>query len=537
MVTAVTRRRFLGQTVGVIGGSMVSGDLLPLIAEAAKQKQVLRVAVERDFESLRADFSAGYTNHMLKRLIYTTPFIWGARHRPDGSLVYDPNTIEPRLVIDQKVSEDRQTIDFILRPDAKFANGDPIDAQALRDSYAMHIANKGSGASQLKVSGLPTEDRIEVVDDVTVRLHLDRPVAWGVISHALLNGGSVIHAKEILKHATPDDPTGTKWLETHTIESGPFVIETWEKGTLMSLVPNPQSFEQPTLERIILQIVPNPATRRIVLERGDVDFAMQISMKDIPDLRQVSGVKVTSYPSARGWWLGMTWKKEPFNNIHFRRAMAWAVPYDTILQLVTQGLSQRLRSCVPNNISGYADDFWPYETNLEKAQAELEKVQLPNNFTVLVPVYAGDLFDEESMVLIKENLAQLGIKLNLQKMPIGQKRSFLVKKQVDMALYDFRPWVPDIGYFIYWNWLPGSLSNFWGYINGEAQALGNEVITMPVGDPIRQAKLRRFQEIINGEIGNVPLFTEFDNVVMRDNVQGYVSYPDGVAFLPKLSLT
>jgi hypothetical protein len=48
--------------------------------------------------------------------------------------------------------------------------------------------------------------------------------------------------------------------------------------------------------------------------------------------------------------------------------------------------------------------------------------------------------------------------------------------------------------------------------------------------------LRRFQEIINGEVGTIPLFSEFDNAVMRDYVQGYVSYPDGIAMLSKLSI-
>ena len=304
----------------------------------------------------------------------------------------------------------------------------------------------------------------------------------------------------------------------------------------MSLVPNPHSFEPSRLERIILQIVPDASTRRIVLERGDVDFAMQISTKDISDLRKVAGVKVTSYPSARGWWLGMTWRKAPFNNIHFRRAIAWALPYETLLQVVTQGLAERLRSCVPNNISGYVGDFWPYETNLAKAREELAHVQVSDGFSVTMPVYTGDLIDEEAAVLIKESLAQLDLKVTLQKMPIGQKSTLLARKQVDMAVYNFRPWVPDVGYFIYWNWLPDSYSNFWSYSNAEAQALGNEVITMAVNAPERHARLRRFQEIINGEVGTVPLFTEFDNAAMREPVQGYVSYPDGIAFLAKLHL-
>jgi hypothetical protein len=127
----------------------------------------------------------------------------------------------------------------------------------------------------------------------------------------------------------------------------------------------------------------------------DVDFAMQIATKDIPDLRKASGLKVISYPSARGWWLGMTWRKEPFNNSHFRRA----IPYDTLLQVVTRGLAQRLRSCVAMNMSGDMEEFWLYETNLERARDELARAQVPDGFAVTVPVSAGDAFDEESRLL------------------------------------------------------------------------------------------------------------------------------------------
>jgi ABC-type transport system substrate-binding protein len=148
------------------------------------------------------------------------------QQRPDGSLIYDMDSIEMVLATAYKISEDRQLIEFTLHPNAKFANGDPINAQALKESYAWFLGAKGSG--QLRVNGLPSADRIEVVDDLTVRLHLDRPVAWGLIGNALLSSSS---------------------------------------------------------------------------------FAVQLATKDIPDLCKVSGVKVISYPSARGWWLGMTWRK------------------------------------------------------------------------------------------------------------------------------------------------------------------------------------------------------------------------------------
>ena len=153
------------QTLGVIGGATVSGPLLSMLAEAAKRKQVLRVAIERDFETLRPELSAGDTANLRRRLIYTTPILWGTQQRPDGSLIYNMDSIETVLATAYKVSEDRQLIEFTLHPNAKFANGDPIDAQALKDSYVMHIANGGSGATQLKVSGVPVWSATRVARD------------------------------------------------------------------------------------------------------------------------------------------------------------------------------------------------------------------------------------------------------------------------------------------------------------------------------------------------------------------------------------
>src|SRR5436189_6152193 len=111
----VTRRRLMFQTLGILGGGVVSGDLLPRLAEAAKRKQVLRVAMERDFETLRPELAAGDTVNMLRRLIYTTPILWGTQPRPDGSLIYDPDNIEMGLATAYNIPEDRQAIEFALR--------------------------------------------------------------------------------------------------------------------------------------------------------------------------------------------------------------------------------------------------------------------------------------------------------------------------------------------------------------------------------------------------------------------------------------
>jgi len=531
----IGRRGFL-QAAGLLGGTLVLGDFLPLLAEAGGRTDTLRVAVERDFESLRPEVSAGDTNFTLKRLIYATLILWGTKQRRDGTLIYDPESIEPRLATGYHVSPDQRTITFTIRKEARFANGDPIDAPAIKASYGWFHDTGGSGANQLKVNGLASKDNIEVVDAQTLRLHLDRPVAWGLIGNALLSSCSIVHAGEIRKHASADDPLGVKWLETNTIESGPYVIESWQKGSAMVLRANPHFYNPLKIQRILLQVVPDPSTRRIVLEKGDVDLATEIATKDVPALARQSGVKILSYPSTRTWWLGMSWRKEPFNDPHVRRAVAWAVPYEAIMQVVTHGQAVRHYSPIPANCSGYTGEYWPYETNLEKARAELAQSPFAGGFEVNFPVFTGYLFDEETSLLLRESLGQLGIKLHLQKMPIGQKNTLLVQKQVDMAVYTWGPWVPDAGYFIHWNWLPDSYWNIWSYANPEAQRPGEEVITMATGSPDRNEKLRRFQQVVCEEVGVIPLFAQIDNYVMRERVKGFVYYPDRTIFMDKLSL-
>ncbi|MBI3078615.1 MAG: ABC transporter substrate-binding protein [Deltaproteobacteria bacterium] len=526
------RRGFL-RLVGATGGVLAAGDLFTLMAHAAPAKETLVVAVDTTFGTLRPDFLGEITAYTLKRLLYGNLVMWGARQRPDGSLIYDSETVEHVLAESHRVSADRKTIDFVLRPSARFANGDRIDAQAVKAAYDWYFDLNGAGAGQLKVNGIPGKEHVVVVDERTLRLKLDRPVAWNVIGHAIILV-AIVHAKEIRRHATPGDPHGAKWLETNTVSSGPYMIEEWRRGQSVTLKPNPHFPHPPHIKRVVLQIVPDQTTRRLLLERGEVDFATRIATKDIVQLKGRPGLKVLHYSSTDTYWLGMTWSRPPFTDPHVRRAIAWAVPYKDIIRVAVHGLADRARSTLPNNVEGYTEEFWPHETDLEKARQELARSRYPRGFEVAVPVTAGLPIEEEGSVLIQQALAPLGIRLKLQKMPRGQKFSLLVKRQVDMGIFRWQPWVADGGYWIHWAGLPKSFSNFFGYENPAAQVPGQEAITLPLGSRERLAKLREFQRVSCADIAHIPLATLFDNVAMRDSLEGYVYYIDAAEQLNRL---
>ena len=160
MPQEVTRRRFMSQTLGVIGGATVSGDLLPLLAEAAKRKQVLRVAIERDFETLRPELSAGDTANLLRRLIYTTPIIWGTTttcRMARSSTILD--SIETVLATAYKVSEDRQLIEFTLRPRPNLPMAIPSTPRPSRSRMPGSWAPRAPDSSRSMACPVPIASR------------------------------------------------------------------------------------------------------------------------------------------------------------------------------------------------------------------------------------------------------------------------------------------------------------------------------------------------------------------------------------------
>ena len=529
------RRDFL-KLWGAGGGALAVADALPGLCWAQGAPDTLKVAIETDLDSLRPDLWGAISGYTLKRLIYATTLLWGVRKLPNGNLIYDNDSFENLLLESHKVAADGASVEFTLKDGLKFANGDRINAPTMKAAFEWYIDAKAVGNAQLKVNGVSSKEQIEVVNDRTYRLRLDRPVAWSVVGHAVLML-SVIHAGEIRKNATKDDPIGVKWLETKTVESGPYVIDEWKKGSHMSLKPNPNYPVPPRIKRVVLQVIPDQSTRRILLEKGDVHFATLLATKDIPQLKGRPNLTVASYPNPNAYWLGMTWRKEPFTDPAVRRAIAWAVPYDAIMKVVLHELGERLRSPLPKHVDGYTEEFWTYETNLDRARQELAQSKSPKGFEVAVPVSAGDVYEEESTVLIKDALDPLGIKLRIQKMPRAQKSALMSKREVDMAVYRWKPWIADGAYFIHYNYLPDSFANYWGYVNPVAQDAGLATITLKRKSEERTAKFKLFQKTVCADVNVIPLFSPWENVVLPTSLKGYVYYPDDTAHFHRMSLT
>ncbi|MEM0110876.1 MAG: ABC transporter substrate-binding protein, partial [Desulfurococcus sp.] len=87
--------------------------------------------------------------------------------------------------------------------------------------------------------------------------------------------------------------------------------------------------------------------------------------------------------------------REPFNITEVRQALAWATPYQAILDQVFSGLYTRLYTIVPKGVQGYTEyNIVKYEYNLTKAKEIIDQLKQkgfdPSKYTIEIAYNQGN---------------------------------------------------------------------------------------------------------------------------------------------------
>src|SRR5437868_331238 len=81
--------------------------------------------------------------------------------------------IVPQLALSHETSADGKEVTIKLRPNVKFHDGEPLDAEAAKYSIERHLTLGGS----FRKPELATVDHVDVVDPLTIKLVLKSPFA------------------------------------------------------------------------------------------------------------------------------------------------------------------------------------------------------------------------------------------------------------------------------------------------------------------------------------------------------------------------
>ncbi|MEU8133603.1 ABC transporter substrate-binding protein [Streptodolium elevatio] len=218
--------------------------------------------------------------------------------------------VEPQLAESATTSEDGKVWTVKLRPNVKFTDGTPLDAEAVKFNWERHQDPAAKSVAALAAKDL----KFDVVDPLSLKVTLPTPNIHfdQMIAHNLAFIGSPTAIKA--------DPAG---FATKPVGAGPFKVKNWVRDSAMTLERNPDYWnkDRPLLKSVTFKPVPDQNQRLNSLASGQADLVTTINFKIVNDAKD-KGLTVAYAEKNGGFMTMFKTDKAPFNDPRARRAYA-----------------------------------------------------------------------------------------------------------------------------------------------------------------------------------------------------------------------
>ena len=518
------KRRVLLQ--GAAGAAFMAGGAWP--ASAQTRAETLRYVTGATINTLDTTMpGATRESFGLSMNVYDRLFSFG-RKKVGENWAFDPDTIRGELAKSYSISPDSKVITITLRPDATWHDGTPVTAEDVKWSLDRHVTAKSLAAPQFTTGSLTSADQFKIVDPQTVTVTLDKPDRLA-LANLCVCYAIMINSKLAKKNATADDPWAMEWMKTNTAASGAYIIDSHKPGESTVLRRNEKwvggaGGVLPSFKRIIIQTVPEPATRANLIERGDADLAIDLAASDLPTIEKSAKSKVVSIPQTNGFThISMNTQMAPFDNLKVRQAVAMALPYEDMFKAAIFSRGTKLYggtwATVPPDAS--FPQAIPNKTDLAKAKALLAEAGHPNGFSTTFAFTAGQTATAEPMAaLVKESLGKIGIQVEIQKKPDAEFNTLESEKKMPLFTDGATAWLPYTYYFFY---LYFTRDQRWNFSSWKSKKM--EDLTLDARYQTDKAKYeegcKQMIELFNAETPLIMLWQPNHDAVMAKSVDGY----------------
>lgn len=515
------RRDFLKSSAMMAGAT-----LIPLEALAQSRRQeLLIVANETGPNSLDIHtVGANRPSYGVSWLCYDRLMTFGKKKGPNGVMMYDYTKLEPELAESWQVAKDGMSVTFKLRRDAKFHDGTPVTAKDVKWSFDRMVTVGGFPTFQMKAGSIEKPEQFVVVDDHTFRVDFIRKDKLSMVDLAV-PVPCIFNSELVKKNVTDKDPWGLEWTKNNTAGGGAYRLESWKPGQEIIYARNEdwKSGKLPKIRRIVQREIPSAGNRRALLEKGDIDMTYELPPKDFLELSQAGKVNVVTTPIENAlWYIGMNVNKPPFNNVKVRQAVAYAIPYEKMMDTAFYKRATKMWGDKDNKASGTA---WPQPTGYKydpaKAKALMKEAGVGPIETTLSFDLGSGTISEPACILVQEALAAIGIKVTIEKIPGANWRAALLKKDMPMIFNRFGGWLNYPEYFFFWCYhSQDAVFNTMSYKN---PAMDKFIETARFeSDPKKyQAAVDGFINIAFDEVPRIPVAQPNMDVAMQKNIKGY----------------
>jgi peptide/nickel transport system substrate-binding protein len=428
---SLNRRQLIaGATAAVAAGTIVSPSFAPS-ASAQSGTTALQIGRETEFAPIFVPLhtSTG-TQTQIFDLIYSRLL-----------KVRDDLTFVPDAAESYEISDDAKVFTFKIRTGMTWHDGTPFTAADILFTYKLALtkATGATAAGKLKqitgatafFDGESTEIAgLELVDDSTIRITLDKPNVAFLTGTAGSNSLIWILPEHIYKDADPATIDQFPASQAPTVGSGAYQFVEYVPDQYVSFTANPNFYlGAPKIEQVFIRLA-EPATQLAQLESGELHMMSRMAAKEAKRLES-SDVLDVVYTSGVGVFQTAI-NNERVVDKRVRQAMMYGTDRKALLEAVLLGQGELVYSTVIGPEWAVFDDLNTYEFDAEKAKALVTEAGWDSNTTLKLTWSKGYQPVELAAPVFQQQMDEIGIKIEL----FPQESAAYVKSVVSEPDFD-----------------------------------------------------------------------------------------------------
>lgn len=444
----------------------------------------------------------------------------------------------PGLAEEAVISEDGKTYTFKLKEEAKWSDGQQVQAADFAYAWKKLVDPKTMGPNAYLLDNVVNSQDIregnadiatiglETPDEKTFVVHLEQPQPsfLSVVSIGWLAPQRQSYVEE----------KGTAYGKTSEdlLYTGPFVLKDWQQtGAEWTLAKNPEYYDQAVvkLDKIKGSTIKEENTGIQLFESGELD------------LQKISGLYVQQYQNndslvtqkdIANYFLDFNKQaNKPLANVHLRKAIALAIDKESLVNDVLNDGASVLNGLIPSGLytnpntnedfRTYSGDYNEYDSS--KAQAEWTQAQSAIGDKIELTLLVtdddhGQKIGEYLQNQLQEHLPGLTITINKQpRTNLNQSRA---DGQYELSISGWIAGSSDLdSYFNLYK--TGSSYNYGGYANENYTALTENARTVDANDPDKVFEDYKAAEsiLLAEDAAQVPLYQSASNYLIKSTIK------------------
>ena len=483
---------------------------LGLFASAASAQTTLRIGLAEDPDILDPTLARTFVG----RIVFASLC--------DKLVDISPQLeIVPQLATEWQWVDDNKGLVMKLRQGVKFQDGEPMDAAAVKFSIERNLTMPGSNR-KAEISAVKS---VEIVDDHTVKLVLDKPFA-PLLAQLSDRAGMIVSPKAA-------QAAGDKFGE-HPVCAGPykFTERVAQDRIVLDRFADYWNKDAIHFDRIVFLPITDTTVRLSNLQSGQLDLIERLAATDLDAASKDARLKVASITSLA--YNGITINtdngeraKNPLGqDKRVREALELSIDRNALNQVVFNGQFEPGNQWEAPSSPWYVKDMPIPARDVAKAKALLAAAGVPKpSFTMMVPTNPETL---RAAQVIQSMAAEAGFDIKLQAVEFASSLDLASKGDFEAYLIGWSGRTdPDGNIFIFVDCKAPPALNTGHYCNADADAQLDAARGTNVKDE-RMAAYAKLAAITLADRPIIYLWHQKWLYAMSSKLNGFMPYPDGL---------